>query len=201
MRFRWSSVGRVQTGTLVYKLIDCTIGRSSDALVRRLGYETPTGTSGHAEATLKVNPAHKYRMQIGGDGVYERESDGGVSESWAPRGHGSAVHIHSREDEAFFVVDGEIRSWFDDEPPFTRGAGELVWLPRARKHAFTVTSATARFLVLTTPAGFERLFETGTAAADAAIPPSGAMTDDEQERAAAALADVGVTVVGPPHAV
>ena len=125
----------------------------------------------------------------------------GVSESWAPRGHGSAVHIHSREDEAFFVVDGEIRFWFDDEPPFTRGAGELVWLPRARKHAFTVTSATARFLVLTTPAGFERLFETGTAAADAAIPPSGAMTDDELERAATALAEVGVTVVGPPHAV
>jgi hypothetical protein len=23
-----------------------------------------------------VNPAHKYRMQIGGDGIYERESDG-----------------------------------------------------------------------------------------------------------------------------
>jgi hypothetical protein len=46
MRFRWSSVGRVQTGTFVYKLIDCTTGRSSDALVRRLGYETPTGTSG-----------------------------------------------------------------------------------------------------------------------------------------------------------
>ena len=68
MRFRWSSVGRVQTGTFVYQLFDCTTGHTSAGLTRRLGYETPTGTSGHAEATVKVNPAHKYRMRISGGG-------------------------------------------------------------------------------------------------------------------------------------
>lgn len=76
MRFRWSAVGRVQTGTFVYQLVDCTTGDHPDTLVRRLGYETPTGTSGHAEATLKVNPAHEYRMRISGGGVYERAADG-----------------------------------------------------------------------------------------------------------------------------
>ena len=54
MRFRWSSVGRVQTGTFVYQLFDCTTGHTSAGLTRRLGYETPTGTSGRAEATVKV---------------------------------------------------------------------------------------------------------------------------------------------------
>jgi hypothetical protein len=76
MRFRWSSVGRVQTGTFVYQLLDCTTGHTSASLTRRLDYETPTGTSGHAEATVKVNPAHKYRMRISGGGVYERAADG-----------------------------------------------------------------------------------------------------------------------------
>ena len=76
MRFRWSSVGRVQTGTFVYQLFDCTTGHTSAGLTRRLGYETPTGTSGRAEATVKVNPAHKYRMRISGGGSYERAPDG-----------------------------------------------------------------------------------------------------------------------------
>ena len=72
MRFRWSSVGRVQTGTFVYQLFDCTTGHTSAGLTRRLGYETPTGTSGRAEATVKVNPAHKYRMRITGRVVRAR---------------------------------------------------------------------------------------------------------------------------------
>ena len=76
MRFRWSSVGRVQTGTFVYQLFDCTTGHTSAGLTRRLGYETPTGTSGHAEAAVKVNPAHEYLMRISGGGVCERAADG-----------------------------------------------------------------------------------------------------------------------------
>jgi hypothetical protein len=85
MRFRWSSVGRVQTGTFVYQLFDCTTGHTSAGLTRRLGYETPTGTSGHAEATVKVNPAHKYRMRISGGGSYERAPDGvyGLAGYWS----------------------------------------------------------------------------------------------------------------------
>jgi hypothetical protein len=76
MRFRWSSVGRVQTGTFVYQLFDCTTGNTSAALTRRLDYETPTGTSGHGEATVKVNPSHTFRMRINGQGVYERPPEG-----------------------------------------------------------------------------------------------------------------------------
>jgi hypothetical protein len=85
MRFRWSSVGRVQTGTFVYQLFDCTTGDTSAGLTRRLGYETATGTSGHAEATVKVNPAHEYRMRISGGGSYERPADGvyGLAGYWS----------------------------------------------------------------------------------------------------------------------
>jgi len=85
MQFRWSAVGRVQTGTFIYQLFDCNTGNTSKALTRRLAYETPTGTSGHGEATLKVNPAHKFRMRISGEGSYERASDGftGLAGYWS----------------------------------------------------------------------------------------------------------------------
>ena len=80
MQFRWSSVGRIQSGTFVYQLFDCTTRHTSEALTRRLDYETGTrGTSDEAEATVKVNPSHKYRMRISGEGSYERGATDGFS--------------------------------------------------------------------------------------------------------------------------
>jgi hypothetical protein len=85
MRFSWSSVGPVLSGTFVYQLFDCTTGGTSDALTRRLGYPTRAGTSGSAEATLAVDPSHTYRMRISGEGAYERRSDGfnGLAGYWS----------------------------------------------------------------------------------------------------------------------
>ncbi|HWM04483.1 MAG TPA: hypothetical protein VNP92_19265 [Actinophytocola sp.] len=83
MQFRWSSVGRLQEGTFIYQLIDCTSGQSH---TRRMDYETGTkGTSDKAEATFKVNPSRKYRMRISGQGSYERKSDGfsGLAGYWS----------------------------------------------------------------------------------------------------------------------
>jgi hypothetical protein len=85
MRFGWSSVGPISSGTFVYQLFDCTTGGTSQALTRRLGYERGAGTAGGAEATLAVDPSHTYRMRITGDGAYERLSDGfsGVLGYWS----------------------------------------------------------------------------------------------------------------------
>ena len=59
----------------------------------------------------------------------DRERTGGqlgLSESWAPRGHCSPLHMHSREDEAFFVVDGEMQFWLGDDPfPDDHDAGRF----------------------------------------------------------------------------
>jgi hypothetical protein len=85
MRFSWSSVGPLLSGTFVYQLFDCTTGGTSHALTRRLGYPTGGGTSGGAEATLAVDPAHTYRMRITGEGSYQRRTDGfsGVAGYWS----------------------------------------------------------------------------------------------------------------------
>jgi len=83
MQFSWYSVGRLQVGTFIYQLIDCTSGQLH---TRRMDYENGTkGTSDKAEATFKVNPSRKYRMRISGEGSYERKSDGfsGLAGYWS----------------------------------------------------------------------------------------------------------------------
>src|SRR5262245_20536288 len=75
----------------------------------------------------------------------------------APRGMASPVHRHTREDEAFYVLDGEVSVYVGDEV-VRAGAGEFLWAPREVPHAFCVESSEARLLVVSTPAGFEQFF-------------------------------------------
>jgi quercetin dioxygenase-like cupin family protein len=124
----------------------------------------------------------------------------GVSESWAPRGHASPLHVHSREDEAFFVIDGELQFWLGDGPPSRYRSGGLAWLPRSLPHAFVVTSPTARFLTIMIPGGFEDLFRTGTPTESREIPGEGSADPAGVQRAGAALIDLRVRILGPTPA-
>jgi uncharacterized cupin superfamily protein len=77
-----------------------------------------------------------------------------VAEVRAPRGAGSPRHRHQHEDEAWYVVNGELTFWLGDEVR-TVGAGSFVFGPREVEHRFRVDSEEAHFLLLLTPAGFE----------------------------------------------
>jgi quercetin dioxygenase-like cupin family protein len=117
----------------------------------------------------------------------------------APRGMASPVHRHSREDEAFYVIDGEVSVYVGDEVVRARH-GDFLWAPRDIPHAFCVESQQARVLVVSTPGGFERFFfDTGEPAA-ALTPPPPATEPPDLDALVAALADYGVSVVGPPPA-
>lgn len=109
-------------------------------------------------------------------------------------GFGPPLHIHSREDEAMYVLEGDIRFRQGDDE-FVAGPGTWVWSPRGIAHAFRVESEKARALVLVTPGGFERMFEEGgVPLAESAEPP----VQEYDPQAAAALADrFGFEVVGP----
>jgi quercetin dioxygenase-like cupin family protein len=110
------------------------------------------------------------------------------------RGFGPPLHVHSREDEAMYVLEGEIR-FRQGEEEFVAGPGTWVWQPRGVPHAFKVESETARALVLVTPGGFERMFEEGgIPASESAEPP--AQEYDPQE-AVAISKRFGFEVVGP----
>ncbi len=109
-------------------------------------------------------------------------------------------HIHHREDEAFYVLEGQFEFWYDGQT-FTAGAGSFVYLPKGRVHKHGATGgAPARALVLHTPAGLERFIaEAGTPATDRAARPAPPQLP-ELERIVAIAQKYGIEVPPPPGA-
>ena len=128
------------------------------------------------------------------------ETTGGavaVIEHLAPRGTGSPLHVHSREDEWFYVIDGELTIWVDGET-IVAPAGSFVFGPKGIPHTFIVSSEQARFLLVTEPAGFEQFMRAaGEPAASLEIPPPATEPPDVAALSAAA-AEFGIEITGPP---
>ena len=120
-----------------------------------------------------------------------------VTEQYAPRGAGSPLHIHHREDEWFYVLDGELTFWVGGEV-VTASAGAFVYGPRDVAHTFVVSSETARFLLVTEPGGFvDFMRAAGVPAERMEIPP--APTEPPDLLALIELAaDYGIEIIGPP---
>ena len=120
-----------------------------------------------------------------------------LADHFARSGNASPVHVHDLDDETFFVLDGELRV-FAGEEEHAAGPGTVAVLPRRLRHAYVVTSATARFLTLHTPAGFEQFVaETGQPAQALTLPPPPAGPPDFAALAQAASRH-GITILAPP---
>jgi quercetin dioxygenase-like cupin family protein len=120
-----------------------------------------------------------------------------LTDNLARRGNASPVHLHDHEDETLVVLDGELRV-LADEDEYTAVPGTVAVLPRRRRHAYVVTSATARFLTLHLPGGFEQFSaEVGEPAAALTLPPEPAGPPDLATLAETA-ARYGITILGPP---
>lgn len=82
------------------------------------------------------------------------EQTGGVFalvDEQAPRGMSVPLHRHADDFEAFYVIDGELTLWIDEEPGQRVGAGAFAYVPGGAVHGFRVESESARYLLLTTP--------------------------------------------------
>lgn len=66
-------------------------------------------------------------------------------------------HTHTREDESFYLLSGEIK-YFVGEKTFNAKAGDWVFLPRNIQHSFQVISENAEVLIHLSPGGFENYF-------------------------------------------
>jgi quercetin dioxygenase-like cupin family protein len=86
--------------------------------------------------------------------------------------NGPPPHIHHREDESFYVLEGEF-SFLHGDLTFKATAGSFVYIPKGALHTFkNVGTSQGRLLVIITPAGFEKLFEEiGEPAIDKSSPP------------------------------
>jgi quercetin dioxygenase-like cupin family protein len=103
-----------------------------------------------------------------------------------PAGDMAPVHVHHAQDEAFYVMSGEL-SLFLPGQHVALGAGQFFLAPRGVPHTYMVGGSPARVLVMSTPAGFER-FVLEVAALDELSP--------EVLGATAAAHDI--EILGPP---
>jgi quercetin dioxygenase-like cupin family protein len=95
-----------------------------------------------------------------------------LGEQLIPKGSSPPLHRHTREDEAWIVLDGEITFFIDDEQ-HTGGPGTYVFGPRGRAHTHRVESETARLATLLIPGSCEAFFRnTGRPARSLTLPPS-----------------------------
>jgi mannose-6-phosphate isomerase-like protein (cupin superfamily) len=67
---------------------------------------------------------------------------------------GAPPHVHSREDECMYVVEGSITVRCGDDL-FRAGPRSFVFLPRGTPHSWDVQGDEAVVLIITVPGGFE----------------------------------------------
>ncbi|HEY6377928.1 MAG TPA: cupin domain-containing protein [Candidatus Dormibacteraeota bacterium] len=80
-------------------------------------------------------------------------------ENVIPPLQGPPLHLHVREDEMWYVLDGRVRFKADGRM-FDAPMGSFMFIPRGTTHCFqNVGDTPARLLVMFTPAGMERFFE------------------------------------------
>ena len=80
----------------------------------------------------------------------------GVMESAYPPGLVVPAHIHAGEDEMFYLLSGELTGFCEDDS-WTATPGSFVFVPRDRRHGFTVSSTgPATALVITGPSQLDR---------------------------------------------
>ncbi len=93
-----------------------------------------------------------------------------VIEDETPPQAGPPLHVHSREDETFYVVEGEYEIQIG-EAIVRATPGSYLYAPRDVPHRFrNISEQTGRLLIVFSPPGFEHFFEEVDAMASAGPP-------------------------------
>ena len=75
-----------------------------------------------------------------------------------PRTSGPSLHVHTREDEGAYVIEGEL-TFVVGNQRFTAGPGTFVWLPRDTPHTFAnLGDEPVRAVGVIVPGGLENMF-------------------------------------------
>lgn len=127
------------------------------------------------------------------------ETNGGFAfwEAEIPLQGGPGLHLHKGEDEAYYVLEGELEV-FDGERTITVSAGSFVYIPRETPHGFkNVGESPCKMLILVTPARLANIFfEIGQPArAGETAPPR---SPEEREKLIALAPQYGMELHLPP---
>ncbi|PVX85936.1 cupin domain-containing protein [Paraburkholderia unamae] len=117
-------------------------------------------------------------------------------EIFAPAGRSTPTHRHEREDETLMLLEGQLEVVVDGAPHRLK-PGENVVLGRGTTHQFVNRGATtAHYLLICSPAGFDRFVAASSDAYDstvAPVPPN----DAAKTRMRAAAIEFGIDIVPP----
>jgi quercetin dioxygenase-like cupin family protein len=142
---------------------------------------------GPGEGTRKRSP-------LGGDITFivaGEQSNGALAamEAVNAPGEGPPLHVHNREDETVYVLEGEFR-WKLGDDLSVQGPGSFVFIPRGLAHTWQIIGEKpGRVLITFSPAGMEGFFDRLSS-----------LEEFDPEAFRAAGAEHGMDVVGPPLA-
>ena len=107
-------------------------------------------------------------------------------------------HVHSREDELYYILEGEFDVYAGHEG-FNVKSGECIFLPRLEPHAFVIRSARLRVLLMISPAGLEAAFRSMASPALKLELPTGMPTyaTSDLTHTIEVFKDYGITLLSP----
>lgn len=151
------------------------------------------------KATI-VMPDQGDKIYAGGD-LYrflaissQTENKYSIWEAIVPPGGGPPPHLHTREEEGFYIISGEVVVYVDGQKVVAK-AGSFVNMPINSTHYFrNETTFPAKMLVIVAPGGMEGLFQkTGKPVTDvnASIP---LLTVEEKKRIAEFTPEFGIKI-------
>lgn len=157
-----------------------------------------------SQPTLNIPPQGR-TIAVAGD-VYRFLATGAethgkyaVWEALVPPGGGPPPHVHGREEEGFYILEGEVAFMINGERVVAK-AGTFANMPVGTPHSFRNESdRPARMLISVAPAGLEQMFfEIGEPLAEGETR-AGPPTQSEIERLIAIAPKYGIILLLPDH--
>ena len=149
-----------------------------------------TITAPHSQALWMLNSLMIER-------VTADQTNGAYSmlEQWVTADGNPLPHVHTHEDEAFLVVDGELDVTVG-ETTTRLGPGEFAFAPRGVPHTYAVVDGTAHLYVIATPGGIEGFFrDVGEPAVALEMP---APSTPDVAAVVSTAARHGISILPPP---
>ena len=141
------------------------MGRGADIAP---GHKTPEAEAQKSKRQVVLTPLGEGASPLWVLGEFQarkvssRRTGGAYSlfEVTTPPGSGPPPHVQHREDEAFYVLEGEF-AFLHGEEILRAGAGSYLYVPKGTLHTHdNVGESTGRMLMIQTPGGlYERFFE------------------------------------------
>lgn len=112
---------------------------------------------------------------------------------------GTPPHIHSREDESFYIQSGSVEFELDGQITVAQ-TGTFLFSPKGQAHRFTnIGSTPAHLLIWVTPAGFEKFIAEVGKNAQTQVAPAAPLNAEDIERVVKAARKYEIEILPPSN--